>query len=81
MKSKLPKKKPKRTISDREMEVLTRIANGMAKKEIADQLDISESTIVYHTKHIYEKLEAINAPSAIHKAYQTGILSAGDQEK
>jgi hypothetical protein len=31
-------------------------------------------TVVYHVKHIYEKLEAVNAPAAISKAYQQGIL-------
>lgn len=74
MKSKLPQKTLPNALSEREMEILTLIADGMAKKEIAAQLGIRESTIVYHTKHIYQKLDAVNAPAAISKAYRAGIL-------
>jgi DNA-binding NarL/FixJ family response regulator len=61
-------------LSERELEVLTLLADGLAKKEISNQLGISTYTVVYHTKHIYEKLNAPNAPSAINKAHQHGLL-------
>ncbi len=74
LQGKLPSTKPKTALSDRELEVLSLLASGQAKKEIANQLGISAYTVAYHVKHIYEKLEAVNAPAAISKAYEHGIL-------
>ena len=74
LQSKLPKTQPKAALSERELEILSLLANGHVKKEIAKQLGISAYTVVYHVKHIYDKLEAVNAPAAISKAYQHGIL-------
>jgi ATP/maltotriose-dependent transcriptional regulator MalT len=37
-------------------------------------LTISENTVVTHIRHIYDKLSVSNAPAAIRKAYETGIL-------
>lgn len=74
MKSKLPKETLPIALSEREMEILKLIADGMAKKVIAAELGIRETTIIYHTKHIYQKLDAVNAPAAISKAYRAGIL-------
>lgn len=61
-------------LSPREMEVLNLMAEGLAKKEIADRLNISTNTIVTHAAHIYEKLNANNAPSAINKAHRLGLF-------
>ena len=65
-------------LSNREMEVLTLLAKGDSKKEIAAQLGISNTTVITHVGHIYEKLNARNAPAAIAKAYQVGIFSPGN---
>ena len=54
--------------------VLSLLAEGLVKKEIADRLCISSTTVVTHVSHIYEKLNATNAPSAINKAYRLGIF-------
>lgn len=61
-------------ITDREMEVLVLLAEGLPKKTIADQLSISTTTVVTHVTHIYEKLGAQNAPAAIAKAFRLGLL-------
>jgi len=71
---KLPTENPNATLSPRELEVLALLANGMARKEISVQLKISTHTVIYHIKHIFDKLEAINTPAAISKAYRFGIL-------
>ena len=52
------------------------IMNKKIKKEISSQLGISAHTVITHVSHIYEKLGAANAPAAITKAYQTGVLPA-----
>ncbi|MEO1857336.1 MAG: response regulator transcription factor [Rubritalea sp.] len=61
-------------LSDREMEVLVLIGDGLLKKEISDKLNISVPTVATHVRHIYEKLEVQNAPAAISKAFRTGIF-------
>jgi DNA-binding NarL/FixJ family response regulator len=61
-------------LSEREMEVLVLLGEGLVKKEIADQLGISITTVADHVRHIYEKLEVQNAPSAINKAYRLGLF-------
>lgn len=61
-------------LSKRELEVLTLIAEGMAQKMIASQLDISVYTVSEYIHNIYSKLGVPNAPSAVSKAYESGIL-------
>ena len=78
LKTKLPRNEVEQILTEREIEVLTLLAEGLLKKEIADRLDIGNSTVVTHVKHIYEKLNALNAPSAIAKAFKLGILTVSD---
>ncbi|MBT5903990.1 MAG: response regulator transcription factor, partial [Opitutaceae bacterium] len=68
------KDKNQRNLSDRESEILNLLSEGLVKKEIADKLEISVSTVAYHVRHIYEKLNVVNAPAAVAKAFQSGIL-------
>jgi len=75
LKTKLPKAHTEQWLTEREMEVLTLLAEGYVKKEIADQLCISTTTVITHVAHIYEKLSVTNAPSAINKAYRMGIFT------
>jgi len=74
LKTILPPDEINQSLTEREMEVLTLLAEGCVKKEIADRLCISSTTVVTHVSHIYEKLNATNAPSAINKAYRMGIF-------
>ncbi len=70
-----PKEKPEKHLSEREKEILTLLADGLVKKEIADKLEISVTTVAYHVKHIYEKLNVQNAPAAVAKAFRMGMFS------
>jgi DNA-binding NarL/FixJ family response regulator len=47
----------KKQLSDREIEVLALIVQGKINKEIADQLNISLTTVISHRKNIMEKLD------------------------
>ena len=71
-----PKDSEHQILTEREIEILTLLATGLVKKEIADRLSISAHTVNNHIRHIYEKLHVPNAPSAIAKAYKSGILPA-----
>ncbi|MGV0023982.1 response regulator transcription factor [Phormidesmis priestleyi] len=45
-------------LSDREQEIMTRLAQGMRDREIAHELHISESTIKFHMNNVLTKLRA-----------------------
>lgn len=67
----VPLEKP---LSDRELEILTLLGDGLLKKEIADRLDIGIGTVKTHIRHIYEKLQVENAPAAINQAHRLGLF-------
>ena len=46
----------KKTLSDREAEVMVLIVKGYINKEIADRLNISLATVITHRKNIMTKL-------------------------
>ena len=74
LKTSHPKEESLPALSDREMEILTLVAKGHLKKEIAELLGISVYTVVTHTGHIYQKLNVANAPAAVNKAHTLGLF-------
>ncbi|MDB4345733.1 response regulator transcription factor [bacterium] len=66
-------------LSERESEVLELLADGLQKREIAEKLHISYPTVDAHVRHIYEKLNVKNAPSAVRTAYRMGIFDTDEQ--
>ena len=66
-------------LSQREMEVLLLIGEGLQKKEVGDRLNISPRTVAAHVEKIYEKLNVKNAPSAVNKAHRLGIFPKEDE--
>jgi DNA-binding NarL/FixJ family response regulator len=54
-------------LSQREQSVLDCLAEGLAYKQIADQLGISINTIRTHLRHIYEKLHVQSRTEAVAK--------------
>ena len=61
------------TVSERQ--VLTLVASGMKRKEIAENLYTSERTVSNHLQHIFEKLEVSSAVEAVTKGIQMGYIS------
>ncbi len=61
-------------ISDREVEVLQKLASGSTRIEIADQLNVSRHTIDSHVRNIYRKLHVHNVSGAITKAAAMHII-------
>ena len=63
-------------LSERELEVLQLIAEGLTNPEIADRLFLSPHTIKVHTRNIYEKLYVHNRLQSVARARGLGILSS-----
>jgi DNA-binding NarL/FixJ family response regulator len=76
-----PKPEGGNQLTQRELEVLTLLGQGLLKKEISDRLSVSVPTVATHVRHIYEKLNVQNAAAAITKAYRTGILSLDEKQQ
>ena len=74
LQSRLPQAALESALSKRELEILTLLADGMLKKEIAQKLNISAATVATYIRRMYEKLEVKNAPAAIAQAYRRGIF-------
>jgi DNA-binding NarL/FixJ family response regulator len=62
-------------LSEREIEVLSRVANGDRNREIGKKLFISEETVKAHLKHILSKLGAKDRTHAVTIAARRGFLS------
>ena len=61
-------------LSEREIEVLRRVASGGTNKNTAAQLGITEETVKTHMKSILAKLNAQDRTHAVTIAVQRGIL-------
>jgi LuxR family maltose regulon positive regulatory protein len=63
-------------LSERELEVLQLLAEGLTNPEIAARLFLSLNTVKVHTRNIYGKLGAHNRTQAVAQARALGILSS-----
>lgn len=69
-------KKPKSNIqlTSREIEVLKLIATGLQDREIADQLDIAETTVYTHCRNLRKKIAVSNRTELAIHAKEHGII-------
>jgi LuxR family maltose regulon positive regulatory protein len=61
-------------LSERELEVLRLLANGLTNPEIAEALVLSPNTVKTHVKNIHSKLGARNRTEATARAHELGLL-------
>ncbi len=64
-------------LSDRELEVLSLIAQGETNRGAAARLFISEATVKTHLVHIYAKLDVGDRAAAVAAAFDRGLLTPG----
>ncbi len=63
-------------LTQRELEVLTAVAQGDRNKEIALQLGVTERTIKAHLTNVYNKLGVDSRAAAVSVGIQRGILTS-----
>lgn len=61
-------------LSDRERDVLRLLAEGLVKREIARQLNLSPHTIDNYIRRIYTKLHVNTVGAAVAKAVRDGVV-------
>ena len=62
-------------LTDRETEVLNLLSNGLANKQIAIALGISEHTVKFHVSSIYAKLNVTNRTEAVRARLRGGWIA------
>lgn len=62
------------SLTNRELEVLVQVANGMFNKEIATNLNISERTVKNHISNIFKKIEVSDRTQAAVFAIKNNII-------
>lgn len=61
-------------LTSREEDVLRYLVKGLIKKEIADQLSISQHTVDMHLRSVYRKLHVRSQTEAVSKALRQGLV-------
>lgn len=64
-------------LTQRELEVLRKLASGCSNAEIADVLYLSEATVKTHVTHILMKLGLRDRVQAVIAAYESGLIEPG----
>ncbi|HUA39331.1 MAG TPA: response regulator transcription factor [Candidatus Sulfopaludibacter sp.] len=72
--SRLTSRRSFEELTPRELEVLRELAKGMANKQIADVLNITENTTKWYLKNILAKLRVADRAEAVAVAVQRGII-------
>ena len=62
------------SLTERELEVLQRIAQGNRNRDIGESLSISEETVKVHIKHIMDKLGAKDRTQAVVIGIRRGVI-------
>jgi DNA-binding NarL/FixJ family response regulator len=63
------------SLTDRELEVLELLTQGLPNKVIAARLNRTEQTVKFHLTSIYRKLEVTNRTGAVSAAFAAGIMN------
>ncbi len=63
-------------LTERELEVLRLLAEGLTKHDVAAKLFLSYSTVHSHTKSIYRKLDSSSRDEVLERANELGLIAS-----
>lgn len=66
-------------LTERELEILSLLAEGLSNSEIAERLYVSLSTVKWYKRQIYSKLDAHSRETAVARAQTLGLVPAADR--
>jgi DNA-binding NarL/FixJ family response regulator len=61
-------------LTERELDVLRLVVDGLRNKEIAAQLGVSENTVKFHLRNILDKLHAESRAEVVARAVREGLV-------
>jgi DNA-binding NarL/FixJ family response regulator len=67
-------------LTEREREVMAKVARGFSNDEIADELVVSPATVRTHVSRAMTKLHARDRAQLVVLAYESGLISVGRSE-
>lgn len=65
-------------LTEREREVLRRVARGLSNAQLAEHLGLSHATVKTHVSRVLGKLELHDRAQLVVFAYETGMVVAGE---
>jgi len=68
------RQKPVLELTQRELEILQLLSSGKSNQALAQNLSISENTVKYHLKKIFQKLGKRNRTEAVAYAIHSGLI-------
>jgi DNA-binding NarL/FixJ family response regulator len=68
---------PESLITERELEILQHVAEGLSNSQIAKALWVTEQTVKFHLSNVYRKLGVANRTEASRYALRHGLLRTG----
>lgn len=69
-----PRRQASRTLTPKERSILQLLARDFSNKEIAKSIDVSDETVKWHLKNLFNKLEAGSRKHAVTRARTLGFL-------
>jgi len=65
-------------LSDRELDILRLVAEGLSNVDIASRLFVTGQTVKFHLSNIYRKLGVANRTEATRFAYRNGLVDTSE---
>jgi DNA-binding NarL/FixJ family response regulator len=78
---KLARRDRDKPLTARELEVLSKLRDGLTAVEIGDKLAITARTARAHIEAVKEKLGAVNSAQAVARGFELGLLSPSRRDR